>query len=206
MSLILVTGGARAGKSTFALQLARQLGGDESVCYLATAEPGDDEMRARITAHRAARPAGWRTIEVPRGVGAALRSLTLPARQGVVLLDCLTLLVSNVLLAQPEPAGEEEVWPGVEAEINDLIGFGAQPAVTTLVVTNEVGLGIVPANRLARIYRDLLGRANQRLAAVATFVYLVVSGIPLEIKGIAHDPPNRHLPVACDAGLRSGDT
>jgi adenosylcobinamide kinase / adenosylcobinamide-phosphate guanylyltransferase len=182
MSLILVTGGARSGKSTFAEQLARQLGGDQGVCYLATAEPGDDEMRARIAAHRASRPAGWRTIEVPRGVGAALRSLTLPARQGVVLLDCLTLLVSNVLLAHPDTADEEDTWPSVRAEIDDLVRFAAQPAVTTIVVTNEVGLGIVPATRLARVYRDLLGRANQRLAAAATVVYLVVSGIPLKIK------------------------
>jgi adenosylcobinamide kinase/adenosylcobinamide-phosphate guanylyltransferase len=183
MSLVLVTGGARAGKSTFAAQLAHQLGGDQDVCYLATAEPGDDEMRARIAAHRAARPAGWRTLEVPRGLDSALRSLTLPAHPSVVLLDCLTLLVSNVLLAQADPSeAGEEAWPAVEAEVNDLLRFAAQPAVTTIVVTNEVGLGIVPANRLARVYRDLLGQANQRLAAAAAFVYLVVSGIPLEIK------------------------
>jgi adenosyl cobinamide kinase/adenosyl cobinamide phosphate guanylyltransferase len=185
MSLILVTGGARAGKSTFAVQLARQLGGDRDVCYLATAEPGDDEMRARISAHRAARPAWWHTLEVPRGVGAALQKLTPPARPSVILLDCLTMLVSNVLLAQPDQVEAGlEAWPAVEAEINDLLRFAAQPGVTTIVVTNEVGLGIVPAHRLARVYRDLLGQANQRLASSAAFVYLVVSGIPLEIKGM----------------------
>jgi len=186
MSLILVTGGARAGKSTLAEQLARQLGGlggDQGVCYLATADPGDDEMRARIAAHQASRPAGWRTIEVPRNLGDTLDALNLETVR-VVLLDCLTLLVSNVLLAHPEPAGVDDVWPGVEAEINELIRFGAQPAVTSIVVTNEVGLGIVPVHPVARVYRDLLGRANQRLAAAATFVYLVVSGIPLEIKGM----------------------
>jgi adenosyl cobinamide kinase/adenosyl cobinamide phosphate guanylyltransferase len=183
MSLILVTGGARAGKSTFAQQLAHQLGGDRDVCYVATAEAGDEEMRARITAHRAARPPGWRTIEAPRHLDAALQSLTLLARQEVraVLVDCLTLLVSNVLLAQPD---EEGAWPAVEAELDALIRFAAQPAVTTVVVSNEVGLGIVPEHRLARTYRDLLGRANQRLAAAAAEVYLVVSGIPLEIKGL----------------------
>jgi adenosylcobinamide kinase/adenosylcobinamide-phosphate guanylyltransferase len=185
MSLILVTGGARAGKSTFAVQLAQQLGGDHEVCYLATAEPGDDEMRARIAAHRAARPAGWHTLEVPRGVAAALRGLTSPARPSVVLLDCLTMLVSNVLLAQADGADTvEDAWPAVEAEITDLLEFAAQPAVTTIVVTNEVGLGIVPTHRVARVYRDLLGRANQRLTSAAAFVYLVVSGIPLEIKGM----------------------
>jgi adenosylcobinamide kinase/adenosylcobinamide-phosphate guanylyltransferase len=188
MSLILVTGGARAGKSTFAEQLARQLGGEE-VCYLATAEPGDDEMRARITAHRAARPAGWRTVEAPRDVGAVLRGLMIPARPTpwVVLLDCLTLLVSNVLLAH----GGEDAWPAVEAEITDVLRF-AEQSVTVIVVTNEVGMGIVPEHRLARVYRDLLGRANQRLASMAAFVYLVVSGIPLEIKSMQrpfHLPP-----------------
>jgi adenosylcobinamide kinase/adenosylcobinamide-phosphate guanylyltransferase len=183
MSLILVTGGARAGKSNFAEQLARQLGGDQGVCYVATAEPADDEMRTRIAAHQASRPAGWRTIEVPRSLRDALSALHTQTVR-VVLLDCLTLLVSNVLLAHPDFAEVEDVWPSVQAEINDLIRFAAQPAVTTLVVTNEVGLGIVPANRLARIYRDLLGRANQRLAAAATLVYFVVSGIPLEIKGM----------------------
>jgi adenosylcobinamide kinase/adenosylcobinamide-phosphate guanylyltransferase len=194
MSLILVTGGARAGKSTLADQLARQLGGDQGVCYLATADPGDEEMRARIAAHQAVRPAGWRTIEVRRNLGDALDALNLKTRR-VVLVDCLTLLVSNVLLAHPDPAGVDDVWPDVEAEINALIRFGAQPAITTIVVTNEVGLGIVPVNPVARVYRDLLGRANQRLAVAATFVYLVVSGIPLEIKGIErpiHPLPGEH--------------
>jgi adenosylcobinamide kinase/adenosylcobinamide-phosphate guanylyltransferase len=142
-------------------------------------------MRARIDAHRAARPAGWQTLEVPRGVGMALRQLTPPARRSVVLLDCVTMLVSNVLLAQTDQVeAGMEVWPAVEAEINDLLQFAAQPDVTTIAVTNEVGLGIVPAHRLARVYRDLLGQANQRLASASAFVYLLVSGIPLELKGM----------------------
>jgi adenosylcobinamide kinase/adenosylcobinamide-phosphate guanylyltransferase len=223
MSLILVTGGARAGKSTFAVQLAQQFGGNRDVCYLATAEPGDDEMRARIADHRASRPAGWRTLEVPRGVGAALRGLprmaatwgregearaeprmevarqeprppghalrqtdlTPATRLSVVLLDCVTMLVSNVLFAQ---ADGEDAWPAVEAEIADVIDFAAKPDVTMIVVTNEVGLGIVPTHRVARVYRDLLGRANQRMAAAAEFVYFVVSGIPLEINGMQRSP------------------
>jgi adenosyl cobinamide kinase/adenosyl cobinamide phosphate guanylyltransferase len=184
MSLVLVTGGARAGKSTFAVQLAQQLGGDRDVCYLATAEAGDDEMRARIAAHRASRPPGWRTLEVPRGLGPTWAALANPLTVRAVLLDCVTMLVSNVLLAQADGSGTvEEVWPAVTAEIDDLLRFAAQPAVTVLVVTNEVGLGIVPVHRVARVYRDLLGQANQRLASEADFVYLVVSGIPLEIKG-----------------------
>jgi adenosyl cobinamide kinase/adenosyl cobinamide phosphate guanylyltransferase len=185
MALILVTGGARAGKSTFAEQLAHQLGGDRGVCYLATAEPGDDEMLSRIAAHRAARPPGWRTIEAPHSVIAALDGLANSLSVRVVLLDCLTLLVSNVLLAQPHQTPTvEDIWPAVEAEANALIRFATRAAVTTVVVTNEVGLGIVPDNRLARMYRDLLGRANQRLAAQAAFVYLLVAGIPVEIKAL----------------------
>jgi adenosylcobinamide kinase/adenosylcobinamide-phosphate guanylyltransferase len=183
MSLILITGGARAGKSTFAEQLARNFGGGDKVCYVATAEAGDDEMRARINAHRAARPAGWLTIETPRNVAATLETLGDPATPvRAILIDCLTLLVSNILLAHPESAGEAEVWPAVEAEVAGLIRFAAKgPA--TIVVTNEVGLGLVPPTRLGRLYRDLLGRANQRLAASASIVYFVVSGIPLQIKG-----------------------
>jgi adenosylcobinamide kinase/adenosylcobinamide-phosphate guanylyltransferase len=184
MGLILITGGARAGKSTLAEKLARRLGGDKDVCFLATAEPGDEEMRARILAHRATRPPGWRTVEAPHSVIAALDRLANPPSVRVVLLDCLTLLVSNVLLARPEEQTVESVWPAVEAEVNALVRFAGHAAVAMVVVTNEVGLGIVPDNRLARVYRDLLGRANQRLAARAAFVYLVVAGIPVDIKAL----------------------
>jgi adenosylcobinamide kinase/adenosylcobinamide-phosphate guanylyltransferase len=181
MSLILITGGVRAGKSTLAEQLAHKLGGDCGVCFVATAEPSDDEMRVRIAAHRASRPPGWQTIELTRGLGAALRSRMLSAHQEVrvVIVDCLTLWVSNILLAQ---ADATDPWPAVETEVSDLIRFSVETDITTIVVSNEVGLGIVPENRLARVYCDLLGRSNQRLAAAASEVYLVVSGIPLEIK------------------------
>ncbi|HTU21252.1 MAG TPA: bifunctional adenosylcobinamide kinase/adenosylcobinamide-phosphate guanylyltransferase [Gemmataceae bacterium] len=193
MSLILVTGGGRSGKSTFAEQLAHRLGGDRDVCYVATADPGDDEMRARIAAHRAGRPPGWRTLEAPRSVMAALDGLANPLTVRAVLLDCLTLLVSNVLLAQPHQAQTVEgAWPAVEAEVNALIRFAGNAAVPTVVVTNEVGLGIVPDNRLARVYRDLLGWANQRLAAKADCVYLVVAGIPVDIKALQR-PLSRFL-------------
>lgn len=178
MSLILVTGGARAGKSTFAEALARRLGGDQ-VCYVATAEARDADMAARIAAHRAARPAGWVTVEAPRDVAAALAGHDRP----VVLVDCLTLLVSNVLLSFPEPAGVPDVWPAVEAEVAGLVRLSG--GCTTIIVTNEVGLGVVPATPLGRVYRDLIGKANQQLAAAAAEVYLVVAGIPVEIKQLA---------------------
>lgn len=177
--LILVTGGARSGKSDFAQELAGQLAGDE-VLFVATAEAGDDDMAARIAAHRSARPPAWRTAEAPRRVGETIRNAP-PAR--VVLVDCLTLLVSNVLLAHVDDPDPNALDSAVRGEVRELIA--AVGAATVIVVTNEVGLGIVPDNRLARLYRDLLGRANAALARDADEVYLLVSGIPLEIKALA---------------------
>jgi adenosylcobinamide kinase / adenosylcobinamide-phosphate guanylyltransferase len=195
MSLILITGGARAGKSTFAEQLALHWGGTEQVCYVATAEPGDDEMRARIATHRKNRPVGWRTVEAPREVATRLESLS-GLSASVVVIDCLTLLVSNVLLLQPESSGEDDVWIAVEHEVNGLIRFAAQSGMVVLVVTNEAGLGVVPATRLGRLFRDLLGRANQRLATEAGQVFLVVSGLALEIKSRAYRPDSGHDTLA----------
>jgi adenosylcobinamide kinase/adenosylcobinamide-phosphate guanylyltransferase len=184
MNLILVTGGARAGKSTFAERLARQLGGDD-VCFLATAEPLDEEMAERIAAHRAARPAAWLTVEAPRGVAEALSRQ--PPRRATVI-DCLTLLVSNILLessCEPTASACGALWPEVAREIDGVIGLASARPGAVIVVSNEVGLGVVPPTPLGRAYRDLLGRANQRLAAAATSVYLVVAGLALEIKAAA---------------------
>jgi adenosylcobinamide kinase/adenosylcobinamide-phosphate guanylyltransferase len=184
MTLILLTGGARSGKSAFAERLARTLGGDD-VVYLATAEPLDEEMAVRIARHRADRPVSWRTLESPRTPAATLRAQ--PTAR-TVILDCLTLLVSNLLLASgPEP-DEDAVRPVVEAELHALADWASGPSRTLIIVTNEVGLGIVPEMKLARIYRDLLGRANQLLAARAAEVYLLFSGIPVELKRLASGP------------------
>ncbi|OWK41266.1 bifunctional adenosylcobinamide kinase/adenosylcobinamide-phosphate guanylyltransferase [Fimbriiglobus ruber] len=181
MNLTLITGGARAGKSTFAERLARESGGLSDVWYVATAEAGDTDMAARITAHRAKRPPDWSTLETPRHVAASLASFrAAPAR--VILVDCLTMLVSNVLLSQPEAAGFEVIWEAVEREVDGLLDFVKANQTLVIVVTNEVGSGVVPATRLGCIYRDLLGRANMKLAAAATDVYLVVAGIPIVVK------------------------
>jgi adenosyl cobinamide kinase/adenosyl cobinamide phosphate guanylyltransferase len=180
--LILVTGGARSGKSDFAQRLAVEWGGQD-VLFVATAEPGDEEMARRIAAHRQARPSAWRTVEAPRQIGQAIRQAG-PVK--AIIVDCLTLLVSNVLLSFGEEPSARQAETAVDEEIGSLLRAAREAPGSVIVVTNEVGLGIVPDNRMARLYRDLLGRANATLAREADQVYLLVSGLPVEIKSLAH--------------------
>jgi adenosyl cobinamide kinase/adenosyl cobinamide phosphate guanylyltransferase len=179
--LILILGGSRSGKSTYAQQLALVLGG-ERVLFVATAEARDTEMEARIAKHRQERPAGWRTLEAPMGVAEALRPPVEDRR--VVLLDCLTLLASNVMLAQGETADEKTMEQALLREVNDLLDLWRAGDFTLIIVSNEVGLGVVPAYELGRYYRDLLGRANQMLAAQSDRVYFMIAGLPLELKSL----------------------
>jgi adenosylcobinamide kinase/adenosylcobinamide-phosphate guanylyltransferase len=138
-------------------------------------------MAARIAAHRQNRPAEWHTLEAPRRVGAALSSLGEPPE--VLLLDCLTLLVSNIILAlEAEPP--EAIEAAVSTEIDEIIAAQQRLAVPLIVVSNEVGLGLVPPYALGRVYRDALGRANQRLAAQADRVLFMVAGLPLVVKDV----------------------
>jgi adenosyl cobinamide kinase/adenosyl cobinamide phosphate guanylyltransferase len=178
---ILITGGARSGKSDYAEGLARELGGAD-VTFIATATADDDEMAERIAQHRAARPAGWHTVELRRDAAAAVSA----ASSAVVLLDCLTLLASNALLDADED-GEQTARAAVREEAEALARAGAaygegKPTRTLIVVTNEVGLGVVPATRLGRLYRDALGEANRIVAAAADQVVMMVSGIPWRLK------------------------
>jgi adenosylcobinamide kinase/adenosylcobinamide-phosphate guanylyltransferase len=177
--LILILGGARSGKSTYAQNMALELGGPD-VLYLATAQAFDDEMRARIAAHRAERPAGWRTLEAPSLHAAPLAEAAGPARG--VLLDCLTLLASNAVLALGDEPTARQAEAAVEVEVSALLSAYRAGSATWIVVSNEVGMGLVPPYPLGRAYRDALGHANQRLAAAADRVLLMVAGLPLTVK------------------------
>jgi adenosyl cobinamide kinase/adenosyl cobinamide phosphate guanylyltransferase len=172
--LILILGGARAGKSTFALKTAAAI--SERVCFVATAEALDEEMQARIQTHRAERPIGWSTVEEPRDLGMALQQT---GDVDVVIVDCLTLFVSNWMMTQ---SNLEEMNSTVTYAINDFLETVSTGDQTVICVSNEVGLGLVPDNELGRAYRDTLGRVNQLVAAAADRVYLVVAGLPLQIK------------------------
>jgi adenosylcobinamide kinase/adenosylcobinamide-phosphate guanylyltransferase len=184
--LILLLGGARSGKSTFAERLAQRSG--RSVAFIATATASDNEMRERIQRHRASRPASWSTIEEPYHLPDAIKRAAEQA--DVLLLDCMTIWLNNWLLAhnitdlEEAAATNAPYAEAVLAAVDALLAaFAALPSSKTLVVvTNEVGLGIVPAYALGRVYRDLLGLVNQRLAAAADRVYLMVAGLGVDIK------------------------
>jgi len=182
-SLTLILGGVRSGKSRFAQELAAQLGGDD-VLFVATAEARDDEMRHRIEHHQRSRPANWQTLERPLGVATAISDLK--AVQGVVLMDCLTLLVSNILcnLESPLPM-IDELQQRVESEVDALIAVARDWETHLIVVSGEVGLGVVPEHAMGRMFRDLLGWANQRLAQHATTTYWMVAGLPIDATSLA---------------------
>ncbi len=245
--LILVLGGARGGKSTFAERLAvhRAAARAGRVTYLATSETNDQEMAARVAAHRAARPAAWDTLECPLEVAAAVRSTGAAASAAtgaaassaaaasaagrspggavwgpVFVLDCVTFWVSNLMFSAgdlggtvPEGLGnfdkafiaravEDAVAGRIGAALDDLLAAVRETGSTMIAVSNEVGLGVVPEYPIARLYRDELGRANRRLAAAADEVYLLVAGIPLELKALAADPFATSGADGADASVR----
>jgi adenosylcobinamide kinase/adenosylcobinamide-phosphate guanylyltransferase len=189
-SHVLLLGGARSGKSRAAEKAASKHG--PRVLYVATAEAKDDEMTARIDAHRAKRPGTWRTLEAPRGVGAAVREALLDRASDAVIVDCVTMLVSNLLLAgpageDPDSIDEAAAQARVDEELDGLLDAIRSSALPWILVSNEVGSGVVPATPLGRAYRDLLGRANQRLAASAAAVYLMVAGRAVNLTRLATD-------------------
>ncbi len=188
--LTLILGGARSGKSTFAEQRAKELGG-EDVLYVATSETKDEEMVERVEKHRSERPAAWETVEAPRNVAQAIRGAGSGAN--VILLDCMTFLVANHLMDAAAPEDDPfddpstdpfdaQIEADVVAEVEALVEYVQESDVELLVVSNEVGLGVVPPYELGRAYRDILGRANQILARHAYEVQLLVAGIPMKVK------------------------
>lgn len=172
--LILILGGARAGKSTAALELARAT--SAKVCFMATAQALDDDMQRRIERHRAERPADWQTIEEPYDIDVAMQEASPDA---VVVVDCLTLFVSNWLMRHEN---EHECQQHLEEVTKRFLDHAHSRSQPIICVSNEVGLGVVPETQLGRVYRDLLGRVNQNFAAAADQVYLMVAGIKFQIK------------------------
>lgn len=167
-SLTLILGGARSGKSSHAERLVLESGLEP--CYLATGRAGDAEMAARIAAHRTRRGAAWQVVEEPLELATALEQLAGAGR--AVLVDCLTLWVTNLLLAERE----------IEAETDRLLAVLPTLQGPVVFVSNEVGLGIVPIDALTRAFVDATGTLHQRLAAMADRVELVVAGLPLRLK------------------------
>jgi adenosylcobinamide kinase / adenosylcobinamide-phosphate guanylyltransferase len=170
--VIFITGGARSGKSRLAEELTERFGGP--LAYIATCEPRDAEMEGRITRHRERRGPAWHTIEEPLALADVVRR-----HDGSVngmLVDCITLWLTNLLLRSDDPQK-------VLADVNALIASFPVLATPLVLVSSEVGMGIVPENRLARTFRDLAGEANELLAKAADEVYVTFSGLPLKLKG-----------------------
>ena len=178
--LVLVLGGARSGKSSCAESLARQ---GERTLFVATAQALDDDMKQRILKHRERRPASWDTLEESLDPVAAIPSAL--SGHDTVLLDCLTVWVSNLLLEMEDEADAEAE---ILARAGALLDLYEQVDTRWILVSNEVGLGIIPETELGRRYRDLLGRVNQLFATRADKVYLMVAGLALELKSFGALP------------------
>ncbi|MFC0228435.1 bifunctional adenosylcobinamide kinase/adenosylcobinamide-phosphate guanylyltransferase [Serratia aquatilis] len=181
--MILITGGARSGKSSLAERLAA--GSSESVLYIATSVVTDDEMAERVRLHRQARPAHWRTWEGSQWLDRVIEQQV--AGGEAVILECITTWIANLMFELTGDIPVEEIdFDAVEALIqqrtSELLAACARSPAAIYLVTNELGMGIVPENRLARHFRDIAGRVNQRLAAAAESVFLVISGIEVKIK------------------------
>lgn len=181
---ILFLGGARSGKSELAERAAAGMGGP--VTYIATLSPGDGEMLSRVAAHRERRPAGWATVEETRNLPRIITEMG--QKPGVLLVDCLTIWLSNLLLDDglPHPgASQREKEDYIMTRVADLAASAADCRASVIVVSNEVGMGLVPPYPIGRAFRDISGRANRYLASAADEVYLVVAGMAVEMKSLA---------------------
>jgi adenosylcobinamide kinase/adenosylcobinamide-phosphate guanylyltransferase len=178
-AIVLITGGGRSGKSSYGQRLAENLPGPRA--YVATAVPFDQELEERVRRHREERSDTWSTtIEEPVALAAALRSAT---QYPTVLVDCLTMWMGNLLWSAEQSQGPAPNEAQVADACSEVVAACREHAGTVVLVTNEVGMGIIPENPAARLYRDLLGRCNQVMAAAADTVILMVAGLPLVVKG-----------------------
>ena len=178
---ILLTGGVRSGKSDYAEKLAKI--SKDSVLFVATAVAFDEEMCKRIEAHKKSRPSSWRTLEVTENAGKQINQNIGDAK--VVVLDCITVLTGNLLSKMIEVDGKTDsksILKKITEEIEGILECMKSSGAGFIIVTNEVGMGVVPNNPMGRLYRDLLGKANQLIAERVDSVIFMVSGIPLKIK------------------------
>jgi len=184
--LVLVTGGARSGKSSFAERFVAAHG--KKIAYIATAQIFDDEMRYRVKLHRERRPSDWQTYEAPFAAETAIAEVA--ETHDTLLFDCLTVYLSNLLCQLPEEQLRDEaaVYRLAQDAAAKLIAAAQASGALCVFVTNEVGAGIVPENALARLYRDIAGLTNQAFARAAEAVYLTVSGMAINLKKLAEEP------------------
>ena len=177
-NLTLILGGARSGKSSYAQSLAEESG--RSVTFLATAQELDEEMSTRIQKHRAERPVNWETLEIPLDIASHVQQI----KSAVVILDCMTLLVTNLLMqfVKDDLVDESPFRLAVQKEMDELLLTIREQKQDWIIISNEVGHGLVPPYQMGRVYRDLLGWCNQRLAREADKVIFMVAGIPTVIK------------------------
>lgn len=183
--IILVTGGARSGKSNFAESLC--INRNNSTAYIATSIPFDDEMKDRVKKHKESRPQNWRTYEIYKDIYSIIDNIS--KEYETVILDCVTLLVNNLMFTYgieiDEATSEDinELEDYIKKQVNKLLNEVEKTKLYFVVVTNELGMGVVPANKLSRVYSDIVGRINQQISSRSDEVYFVVSGIPMKVKG-----------------------
>jgi len=170
--IIFILGGARSGKSQFAIKLAKEK--SKRVAFIATCEPLDLEMKKRIMLHKKARPSRWQTFEEPCDIVSLLKKIG--DKFELILIDCLTLLLSNLILKNFKERA-------VEMEVKQILSMLKKNKAKSIIISNEVGLGIVPENKLARNFRDIAGRMNQLVAAKSNEVFFMAAGIALKTKG-----------------------
>ncbi|MBI5554860.1 MAG: bifunctional adenosylcobinamide kinase/adenosylcobinamide-phosphate guanylyltransferase [Elusimicrobia bacterium] len=173
-----ILGGARSGKSNFAVELAKKI--STKVAFIATCEPQDSEMKQRVFLHQKSRPVNWRTFEAGEEVSSLLRKIN--GKFEVLIIDCLTLLVSNFRLNNFKENA-------IKNKVNKMLKILTKIKANSIIVSNEVGLGLVPENKLARDFRDIAGRMNQIVAGKSNEVFFLAAGIPLKIKSNINDQP-----------------